>query len=53
MLSLEIIFQCLVVIERGPGCPLAGVAGLGMGGTLTTEATLGMVLASWGMAVLQ
>ena len=32
MLSLEIIFQCLILIKQGLGHPLTGVAGLGVGG---------------------
>ena len=43
MLSLEIIFQHLLLIERGQSCSLTGVAGPDMGGTLTTEATFGVV----------
>ena len=53
MLGLEIIFQCLVMVKRGLGCPLTGVAGPGVGGTLTVEATLGVVLMLWDMAALQ
>ena len=53
MLSLEIIFPCLIMIERGPGHPLAGVAGPGVGGTLTAKATLGVVLTSWNVAAPQ